>query len=145
MCLITVLKKPIVADKDLTVYKILEKRGGVYYAPYKPEYIYGHVNIPVIPASEDLYSGCEVEFYGCGSTPKKMKGKVITGGYLHAYISYKDARETSDKINNEYYYFSQRYKVVEMTVPKGAKYYQSYDNKEICADTLIWEECEKIN
>ena len=142
MCLVTNQKHPLVAEKDIKVYKVVEKRDGLYYSPFRTSYTYGHLNKPMgREVSEDSYRECEVWLWN--NKPKKIKCKEITGGYIHAYLSFMAASNTCDNLNRDYCYLVKRYKIFEMTIPKGAKYYKSYDNREICADTLIWENYEK--
>lgn len=144
MCLNTYQKKPKKAHKDIKVYKVLEKyySGGVikYKAPFYPNflgnanfYYYepGKVHKPVREGNEKQYWSIQPDITHPGVIRK------VSEGWLHAFIFKMGANQLVDTRNNRFHNNSV---VVEMTIPKGAKYYESIDGIEICTDTLVWNE-----
>ena len=141
MCLDTFQKKPKTAHKDIKVYKVLEKHysGDVvkYRAPFQPcfiskaDYYYyepGKTHKPVREGEEKQY---------WSSTVQNREIREVGNGWLHAFL-FKTSAELMAADRNRYY--CHNCVVVEMTAPKGVKYYISYDGKEICSDTLVWNE-----
>jgi len=130
MCLTTKVKEPLIADKDIPVFKVLGKGRSAYFMDYK--YKHGK-NIPfgnpdVWPFSPSInYSGKMV--YG------------VDSGYLHAFkvtdiLTKKGLKEA---------FFGKKYgnrkegKIMRMYIPKGTKYYVDYLNEDVvCARCLVW-------
>lgn len=115
MCLYSKTNIPMIAKKDIKVYKILYKINKKFLTPYK-------------------FFRME-EGYHYIQTGKKFKVFLNWGMYLyriekglHAYTTLKEARR------NLFEYSV----IVEMIVPKGSEYFIDKINKEICSDNLIW-------
>ena len=123
MCLVTYMNHPLVADVDLMVYKVLTLDN---YSPYKDmKYKYGK-NV--------------AEGYGY-TYPKicTLDGQAtyeIEGGYLHAFLEWKDAIALTYQLKRTY--DKRCFKVVEMYIPKGSKYWLG-NYGDVCCDTLLWK------
>ena len=144
MCLITIQKKPIIAEEDITVYKVLiekvDDNGSTFYvSPFgKKKYKYG-TNTP---------------YRGKNWTEEKsvyldwgINKNIIERGWLHAfiddftaYLGKDDMRENKSLADK--FLPSDRLVTVEMTIPKGAKYFIGFE-KDICADKLYWNKKDK--
>lgn len=128
MCLIThLMKEPLIANEDIKVYKVLRKIDCFYKASYN-----------------DLYE------YEKGVNKPKTEGHTNTSGvyergWLHAYTSMSEAYRLLQHVSNGV--------IVEMYIPKGARYFVSddYDDDwgdyietdEICASALYWPDDSK--
>lgn len=128
MCLLTRQRKYLVAEKPITVYKVLKKDGT---SPFrKQKYSHG-TNVaegnPLI--SETFHSRCGYDSIGFA---KPFKVYEITSGWLHSFTTFYDAVK----------YFESDilcYNFIKMIIPKGAKYYISSDGTTICSNKLFWE------
>ena len=125
MCLIThLMDEPLIAKEDIKVYKVLRKTDFFYEAPYN-----------------DLYE------YKKGVNKPKTEGHINSNGiyergWLHAYTSRSEANRLLQHVSHGV--------IVEMYIPKGARYFvgDDYDDDwggyietdEICASELVWEE-----
>ena len=141
MCLIThLMKEPITAKEDIKVYKILLKYNDYYRtsentAPFCSHYTYHKgLNVPIH------------KVFGVEMGPGTANATGIYGdGWLHAFTSRSEAERIASQ--------KRCYKVVEMYIPKGAKYFigDTYDSgcgwyietDEICASALYWKEDSK--
>lgn len=145
MCLDTFQKKPKTAHKNITVYKVLEKS---YYsddvvkyrAPFQPIFpnaIYKETFYYYEPGKVHKPVRKHEEKYYWSSIDKNSKIKEVGDGWLHAFL-FKTSAELMAADRNRYYYHN--CVVVQMTIPKGARYYESIGGFEICSDTLVWNE-----
>jgi len=111
--------KPLIAKKDITVYKILNKNffNGKYYSPHKHfEYEKGN---------EYYRYGKKFEIRVSKTNNEKYLVHIYDG--LHSYRTLSRAKDAT---------WGNR-KVFKMVIPKGAEYYLG-ENKDIVSDRLIW-------
>ena len=152
MCLYTKQTKPLIAKKDIKVYKVLKavfdktNDNIIYYtsALFYKRFHYG-INTPNRPENFiekntflDINNG-DFFLFGQGIKTK------IEGGWLHAFIGKLDAKmlENFGFINyddNSCYY---KFICAEMTIPKGAKYFIGIKG-DICSDMLVWNENDPV-
>ena len=136
MCLKTSQIVPLIAERDIPVYKVLLYRNNDqsyyrfpelepirYFAPYNPafEYVEG-INV----ANRDYKVSNPVDNDG-----------IVAYGWLHAFLDLKAALNLGKMFQKENKY--SRYMVTCMIIPKGSKYYVSCDSVEICSDKLYWK------
>ena len=136
MCLIThLMKEPLIATEDIKVFKVLLKYSDYYStrentAPFYQLYTYHKgLNVPI-----HKVFGVEM-----GPGTANSSG-IYEDGWLHAFTSRSEAERMAAQ--------KRCYKVVEMYIPKGAKYFigDEYDigwkgyieTDEICASALYW-------
>ena len=110
MCLITKQTEPFIADKEIAVYKILERNNTSPFLYFR----YKHGKNKAEKEKEIRY----VAPYN-----------FIDGGFLHAYTTWKMAA-IENPLN---------WKVRKMYIPVGAEYYISEDGTEICTPELVWK------
>lgn len=110
MCLITKQTEPFIADKEIAVYKVLERNNTSPFLYFR----YKHGKNKAEKEKEIRY----VAPYN-----------FIEGGFLHAYTTRKMASSENPL----------RWKVRKMYVPVGAEYYISEDGTEICATAMVWK------
>ena len=123
MCLVTYMEHPDVADVDLMVYKVLTLDN---YSPYKDmKYKYGN-NV----AEGSGYTRPKFFSFDEGGWAYE-----IEGGYLHAFLEERDALDLIQQLKKTY---GGCFKVVEMYVPKGGKYWIGF-NGDVCSDVLLWK------
>lgn len=131
MCLKTYGLVPLIAKEDIKVYKVLKieynsvTNEEYYVAPFYNYYKYKKGrNCPL---------RVEGEYYGPHESIIDDKG-YLDRGWLHAYTVKSDAKiyTYESKVGEKI--------VAEMIIPKGAKYYVSFDGSEVCTDTLIWND-----
>lgn len=133
MCLITDNPKPKIATKDIEAHKILLFKHGKYYAPFNRlfEYMKG-VNHPqncVLTQFDNYYSRYD----------ERNDNYVIDEGYLHAFtINNPHFRYYADDLQKRLMSDDGYVVIAKMTIPKGAKYYLSTDDMEICSNALCW-------
>ena len=144
MCLISKTNTPLIAEKDIVVYKVLMRKNGKDYAPVVsedsglPHYIYNKgVNKARLKEDVDYawskYVGAWDYMYRIGK------------GFLHAYTTKDGAEKNKDNWNlcmsaSAYYREGKFHFVTKMIIPKGTKYFLSDDGYEICAKQLLWED-----
>ncbi len=107
MCLVTSQSEPLIAKKDIVVYKCLIKQATTLVSPY----------IGFVYKLRTLYEA------SLGVTIYKDVTVIAEG--FHAYY---DKKKSLHKWSNEVY---------KCIVPKGSTYYISSDNKEIVADKIV--------
>ena len=107
MCLVTSQSEPLIAKKDIVVYKCLIKQATTLVSPY----------IGFVYKLHTLYEA------SLGVTIYKDVTVIAEG--FHAYY---DKKKSLHKWSNEVY---------KCIVPKGSTYYISSDNKEIVADKIV--------
>lgn len=116
MCLFKTHKRFKTAAKDITVYKVLTRYDK---SPYQlTQYMHG-------------YNHAE-------SKPWKGGTGLLGPGYLHAYIT-SDAALRCVKMLTVPEVHNVIFKIEEMIIPAGTKYYEGLDD-DICAPTLYWPE-----
>ena len=114
MCLNTNNSEPFIAKEDITAYKIFEKR--IRFGIFLFSYIRESLWIYKIP-----------RFARMSPEPSRnFKGRYMIEEGLHAYKTLHEAQR-------QYCFFSI---VAEVIIPKGAKYYISYDNSEIVSNKM---------
>lgn len=136
MCLYTSLEKPLKAEKDIVVYKVLYFENGQYYAPVVNDtkninYVYTKgLNYPSEPFDKTNIEKCEF-----------CDGFKVSCGWLHSYSYIKEAEYVKEEFNQEakVYYGRGKYVIVKMTIPKGCKYFISDDGEEYCSQCLSWD------
>ena len=107
MCLICKQVNPLIADKDIVVYKLIKFRNGFMYAPFKKcllrEYPTNNNNACnyIDPDTFERYS-------------------VITDGFIHANTA-------------KYNTFTANYIFIEGIIPEGTEYYINRSKKVIAA------------
>ena len=141
MCLKTKIIKPSIAEEDIKVYKVLRrdctlKNEEYFTAPFYKYYKYKKgSNFPVRIVGENYgpYNSIvgTITDYSWATQCRCGEDAFVGRGWLHAY--------TSKNIPLEKYDFK-NILVTEMIIPKGTKYYLSYDKEEICSEVLMW--CE---
>ena len=109
MCLITSIKKPFIAKKDIVVYKRLVKG---YYDNY------------VTPHQETFVTLNSVLHAKGKHEISNADKQEIRSGFVHAYLS-----------KNKY--LSSRYILFKSIIPKGTKFYISDDLAEVCAKEMF--------
>lgn len=127
MCLFSYNFTPTIAIRNIKVFKVLcYNKGKGWIAPILGNYTYkkgindsnlDNVLPEVVLLGEILYS--------------------IGKGYLHSAKTKKQAKFILKHLN-----FQDPcgdYKIVKMFIPKGSKYFESFDNKEYCSDKLLWK------
>lgn len=107
MCLVTSQSEPLIAKKDIVVYKCLIKQATTLVSPY----------IGFVYKLRTLYEA------SLGVTIHNDITVIAEG--FHAYY---DKKKSLHKWNNEVY---------KCIVPKGSKYYLSKKDGEIVSDKLI--------
>ena len=159
MCLYTDSKQSSIAEEDITVYKMLIKLDSnkyfntkkdktllpdIYASPFTYTKYYHGINKPGRELNEDGTWDESKSFH------ESALGKVISSGWLHAYRFKEDAiNEISEYVKhigrNLFKNIILEVVCVKMTIPKGSHYvYGFYNrNKNICSDTLVWNENEK--
>lgn len=137
MCLYTLFEKPLKAEKDIVVYKVLYLENGQYYAPVvndtkKINYVYTKgLNRPYEPFDETSIE--KSEFYGAFR---------VSWGWLHSYSDEKEANVAMEEFNKEakvYVLGKGEYVIVKMIIPKDCEYFISDDRKEYCSQCLSWD------
>lgn len=113
MCLnIKGSREPLIAKKDILVYKRLERNYGVYETPYQDTI----VNI--------------------GSRGTRMKAELDIRGYsvyagIHAYIDKKSVIRMAEKI------LDSNTVIIEAIIPKGAKYLIGTNNDIVATEMKL--------
>ena len=122
MCLLTTQLVPYIASEDIPVWKVLNTDNTAYY---QSKYTFKHgENYPL--GEEQENTSC------CGP----YVSRAISGGWLHAYNTEIMNRKKISRLL--IMPRSQKFRCVKMYIPKGTKYYVSYDNNELCAKCLYW-------
>lgn len=117
---------PTVAEKDITVYKVLTVDN---LAPYMDTEYHRGLNYPKQDPQEvpDIMTCGEAKWINVGR------------GYLHAFSSKSRARVLADHMDLRLPADSKRHKVVKMRIPAGSKYYEGFTD-EIASTALAWDE-----
>ena len=133
MCLFTDSRIPLVAEKDIEVYKVMEVRkdetGSLFgVPPYRPAYHYH--------PGKNQSSEYDIVVYGNEPLKTSPSGKryAVEAGYLHAYVNCYAASHLRTLIQLQ---LNSGVKIAKMTVPKGTKYFLGCSN-DIAAETLVW-------
>jgi hypothetical protein len=117
MCLETIQIEPEVAEKPITVYKVLNNCGGVYYTPYQGKVVWNEI----LDGKEPLVAEGEKNITTITS---------INGGYIHTYKNFSSIKELP------------YYSVFECEIPAGTKYWaneNSYASEQIVFKKLAFE------
>lgn len=126
MCLISFQLTPTVAEKDITVYKVLTTGN---LAPYRDMEYHRGLNYPKQDPPE------EPVVMTCGET----KWIDVDLGYLHAFSSEYHAQALAMQMDFRLPPDSKKHKVVKMRIPAGSKYYEGFFD-EIASTVLAWDE-----
>ena len=155
MCLISKDANPLIAEKEIEVFKVIDMEG---FPPYYDTLDENLKRYCYHPGSNKPEGEKEVEMYNLDYSallvpppPETDKYFRVGGGFLHAYTDYKSAWRSA-KIEENFCAFKghifdsegkfRKYRVVKMYVPVGAEYYVGSAEKDICATELIWKEEE---
>jgi hypothetical protein len=122
MCLYSRKKEPLIADRDITCYKVVSIRGGKYYTPCVRRRIskrhiigrclyYAHGK-PVVEGSYYTFSG--IRIFAVGK------------GFIHTY-GRVDVEFSKMGVNREVY---------ECIIPKGTEYYKDYETCELASTAI---------
>lgn len=117
MCLETRQIEPKVAEEPITVYKVLNKKGNMYYTPYKGKVVWNEI----LYGEEPLIAEGE---------KKITKLTNVNGGYIHTYRNFKSIRELPN------------YSVFECEIPAGTEYWcngNEYASEQIVFKKLVFE------
>lgn len=117
MCLETIQIEPEVAEKPITVYKVLNNCGGMYYTPYQGKVVWTEI----LDGKEPLVAEGEKDVTTITS---------INGGYIHSYKNFASIKELP------------YYSVFECEIPAGTKYWaneNSYASEQIVFKKLAFE------
>jgi len=106
--------KPLIAKKEIKVYKILDTENTSPYFTFTYDKGYQY---------SSNFSKYIEENYG-------WKIKINKG--LHSFIDYKNAKE-----RKYCFLYPESFKIITMYIPKGSKYYLG-DDGDIVSDNLIW-------
>ena len=117
MCLITHQMEPLIAKKDIPVYKIIRIDNS---APFMSEYKYKHGSNKA-RGFKDVHRD-NFDIYN-----------IVNGGFLHAYSTKHGALGSWFRES-----MKPKVKIVKMYIPACAEYYLEKINDEICATELLW-------
>ena len=125
MCLFSYNSTPTIATRNIKVYKVLwyNKDKG-WTAPILGNYTYKKG----INTSNSDDARLKVLMPECLYS--------IGIGYLHSVKTKRQAKFILKQLNSADPCGD--YKIVKMFIPKGSKYFKSFDNKEYCSDKLLW-------
>jgi hypothetical protein len=135
MCLYSHSVTPLIAEKDITVYKVLDKSLLSPYESFEYEF-----NKLFSTSKEDKHIIYD-EFKWQYGTVKA----IIHKGYFHAFQDKISAEQEVDMLTSFDYeeedkYIKDEYKdhyfVYEAVIPKGSRYFLGYSN-EICSEEII--------
>ena len=129
MCLFSYNSTPTIATHNIKVFKVLYySKNKEWIAPILGNYTYRKgINIP---RSINVINCQEV----------KRPGYIVYSvgiGYLHSAKKRKQAKFILEQLN--FQDPCSEYKIIKMFIPKGSKYFKSFDNKEYCSDKLLWK------
>jgi hypothetical protein len=126
MCLYSTSVTPLIAEEDITVYKLLYNKEGtlLLYAPfygfkYTPNKLYINNDTPDIEKYDDDET---VAFHHI----RRKIGK----GFFHAYINRDIAKR---QLYRDYKHINT---ILKATIPKGSKYFLGIDD-DICSNQII--------
>lgn len=129
MCLISSSSQSRIATEDIKVFKLAILSQRQYSSPYTEFDIGSPSEFPktIVPKEPRFKIKTTAD-------PNKNTYSISSGG-LHAYTNLSTA------IDKLYIYRHSRYclnlRILECHIPKGARYFISYDEKEICSRKLI--------
>lgn len=123
MCLSSEILYPLIADKEISCYKVLVPVGGNLYTPYRDF---------CFPLGEVIVDKEE-------ENSRIMWGiKMIESGYFHAYLNLEAAK---DLVKCLYRKYKMKSKIYNAIIPKDSPYYIG-QYEDICSKSLkIIEEC----
>jgi hypothetical protein len=124
MCLYSQQTNPLIAEEDITVYKLLYNKEGtlLLYAPfygfkYTPNKLYINNDTPDIVKYDDDVTAFHIKYR-------------IGKGFFHAYTNRDIAKR---QLYRGYKYINT---ILKATIPKGSKYFLGIDN-DICSNQII--------
>lgn len=108
------MKKPLIAEKDIRVYKVLNRFNMAIYRHFQYEkgYCYTETESFSYIAKEPLFSGIYIEIYTGFHSCKDIKSAKSHIGSIH-------------------------HRIVTMYIPKGAKYFEGEDG-EYVSNKIVW-------
>lgn len=119
--------KRIVATEDVTVYKIMERKGDKFVTPFYQMIMEENIPNPLISLKYFMYIYITTSRY------------YIDSGY-HSYSTQEDAIAFLERIlNNE-----QRYTIFEAVIPKGATYCTNEKNETVSSMLTIIREIKNV-
>lgn len=135
MCLITRMTEPVVADSDITVYKIMVSRAKrdkeILEAPVMPDFRY---------KAGKPYRVKDRRF---ADTESRDEYTTVRYGF-HSFLYNSGAMLALDCYNkidgSDLAMHGKRYCIVECVIPKGARYYHSIEAcpyTELCSQELV--------
>lgn len=148
MCLVTDQKEPRTAQTEIPVYKVLRREvNWDYFGPIikmenGPAYFINTNESPYRFYSP--YNSCFE--YNIGSNkPHRDEwppyefpiDNEVGHGWLHAFTNKDNALALCKELYETQCGYN-KYFIVQMTIPAGAKYYLGNSGTEICSDELVW-------
>lgn len=137
MCLFTQQKEAFTAERDITVYKVLELRTEKVSLPSPYFGDRSGFFAPYITSPRYEYHRGENKPYRNPSLTEKEYGPIehlhgykITDGWLHAYLDAWKAERQAATMDG--------CMVVKMKIPKGSRFFVGANDYEICSDCLFW-------
>lgn len=117
MCLLTRQKRPSTAKEPIVVYKIFRKENNSFYSPYR--------NV------EKKRVLTENRF----SYDKYVSENLAINKGIHACLNYNVAKKHANFLDT--LCAPWKHCVFKYTIPKGTKYYKSYNGEEIVALKMV--------
>lgn len=145
MCLYTKQIMPIKARKLIKVYKVITFSKNGSYAGYRTPCCF----MPIKPwrnyTAESHHKGLLPEgkcmlykgFPTLAFHPKNIYVNIISGGFIHTFISKEKAKEYAVELANcRWFKRNHRWAIMECAINVGTLYYKSYDGTEIASRSL---------
>lgn len=124
MCLTTTMITPVIADHDITVYKVVQEDNiGALRAPYRSRFVY-QKNVEVHSTLSDPY-------------PNEYDDNMLVDEGLHSFETFRDAG-----VECVYWRDCGHYHVHKAIIPAGAKYYRGKFGRYVsyASESLILKE-----
>lgn len=126
MCLRTRKQKPLVAENDITVYKVLSIKSVEKDTPSEDDFLYTPVTNTKVKIGDFINAKLKTTYLF------RVFGVYEVGAEgVHSFINLRDARAMSIS------HGSFTYKVFECTIPKGTEYWVGITTTEIASKKLL--------
>ena len=126
MCLITEQKTALIAEEDITIYKIVTSNNGRMHTLYRNS---------LVKLGVEYKS--KIDAVRDSPTRGRMSIYTVVNEALHAFTDKKKAMSLYKMYRGGLYAVS----LLEGRIPKGSKYYTN--SSEIAADTMIYDKILK--